>query len=147
MKKVWVDRVVKEEKYEAFDGVHFSTENQCREYENNRRNIVRHLFNNIPHVSMDAYNLFECCYSDYSVYVMMPRDLEDIKVINEHYSHVTGLCNEIIASQEYIGKRIVLTLCYDCEYMDCLGTLEQTAEDFCSKLNNLSHKLDEKLSK
>lgn len=146
MKKVWVDKVIKEEKYEAFDGVHFSTENQCREYEKDRRNIVRHLFESIPHASMDADSLFECCYGDYSVYVMTPRDLEDIKVINEHHLHVTRCFNDIIVTQEDIGKRIVIALCYDCEYMYCLGTLEKVTEDFCSKLNNLSNKLDEKLS-
>ena len=143
MKEVLVEEVIKKQMYEAFDGKQFTTKESCREYENNRRNIVRHLFDNIPHTEICACNLFDPSYSDNYVYIMQPRDLEDIKVINEHFMYVSYGCKDIIVNQNHIGKKIVIAICDDSEYMNNLGVLEDVINDFTSKLNDLSVKLDE----
>ena len=58
MKQITVERKVTEIMYEAVDGQKFKTEDACREHEKLYSVIIRKMFDDIPYVETEAYNLF-----------------------------------------------------------------------------------------
>ncbi len=141
MKKIQVEKHVFETMYEAHDGKRFHSEEACIEHERSYDVIIRNMFDDIPSVSTDAYNLFSPS-NDTPVKIIYPRNIDDIKVLNEYRQHVTG-DNDLQFTTEDVEKFIVIENGY--EWMNHLGSVDEVIESFKNELMNMEKKLKDKL--
>ena len=141
MKQITVERKVTEIMYEAVDGQKFKTEDACREHEKLYSVIIRKMFDDIPYVETEACNLFSPA-NDTPIRVIYPRNLDDIKVLNEYRQYITNE-NDMKYTTEDVGKFIVVEDGYD--WVNHLGSVENVIELLQDKLMDMEKKLKDTL--
>lgn len=102
--------------YEAVDGTTFSSEENCKKYEESYECSIRACFNKIPQVRTDASSLyFQGEPDDSEAFMLKPRNIEDIHAINAILNFVdhTNKGNGQLVTQDDIGKTIMICFGYD----------------------------------
>lgn len=125
-------------KYEAVDGRVFENEEQCREWEKSYQCAINKMWNDIPKVAIDGYNLFPTGCGEI-VYFINVRDIEDIKVINA-YLRLCASTNEDLLGLDSIRKEILLVITDSC--YEILGEKELVISKIATKIFELSNKLN-----
>ena len=73
------------------DGQKFTSEDACRKWEESYEGTLSAAFNKIPRIDTNGYDAYvQCGQSDDIVYILRPRNFEDIMTLNAvSYTHLT----------------------------------------------------------
>ena len=131
--------VVVKTEYIAVDGKVFDTQEACEQWEKSYEGTLAAAMWRIPHVMTDGEDTYLMGGScDDKVWVMKPRNFEDIKVMN---AYAKACCNsEMNLTQDDIGKTIILDFGYDNDWCsptrveDHLATIKKTFDKFEAEL-------------
>ena len=119
--------------YEASDGKIFKNEEDCKKWENSYECTITNCFKKIPQISINGeYSYLNGSNCDDEVIAIMPRDLEDIKVINA-YVKATTCGEELTITHESVGRVLLLNFGYEhewCGYYDLDKHFEQIEKDY-----------------
>ena len=119
--------------YEASDGKIFKNEEDCKKWENSYECTITNCFKKIPQISINGeYSYLNGSNCDDEVIAIMPRDLEDIKVINA-YVKATTCGEELKITHESVGRVLLLNFGYEhewCGYYDLDKHFEQIKKDY-----------------
>lgn len=115
--------------YEANDGTHFNSKEECEKYEKTAFAVVHERFRKLVVKEMSEYTMFMdyAVGSDEYIYALI-----DIKTENDMntYNHFVQFTNDSkIIDETYIGKRILVSLDYESEdwerrHIGIVGTME-----------------------
>lgn len=148
MRKIANEVMVKkiETKYEAVDGTMFNTEDECKKWEESYQCTIRNSFKKIPQIRIDGARCYtESASEDDEVFALLPRDFEDIKIINAYVSATIGGATSGF-TQEDIDKVLILNFGYDHDWcnwcrMDIhLNQIQKDYADYTAKLNDVLNK-------
>lgn len=130
-----------QEIYVSNDGKEFEKKEDCLEWEKSYGSTLAASFNEIKKVTASSVDLgLPWNSDDHEVYILQPKDLNEIAVINAYVDFVVGGANKPVTAQ-MIDKAIVINFGYDrdwCEVYELASHLENvrnTAADYISKLN------------
>lgn len=124
-------------KFVAIDGTVFDSEDKCKEWEGKLECTINAAWNNIPKSDISFEELFPSgCSDDYFVMVV-PRDMDDIKIINM-YCYLSG---DECLTQRDIGKSILFTH-YDSDYYRYKGSYKTIIEDITKGFDTLSDNIE-----
>ena len=102
--------------YISDDGREFEDENSCKEWEKSYKGTLNASWNLIKKVSVDASRIgFPGGCSDEECYVLRPKDMNEIILLNAYIRSSTGYNTDIL-NINHIGKMIVLNFGYDHDY-------------------------------
>lgn len=127
-------QIITKEMYEAEDGRLFESEEACREYDKKLDTIITAEWERIPKGIVSSENFFWGANSEEDITLIIPRDAEDIRIINM-YTHRAG--DEIFTSED-IGRTIVFSD-YEGDYYEIKGGIERlrcNLDDAITKLND-----------
>ena len=102
--------------YISDDGREFEDENSCKEWEKSYKGTLNVSWNLIKKISVDASRIGfpgGCC--DDECYVLRPKDMNEIILLNAYIRSSTGYNTDIL-NINHIGKMIVLNFGYDHDY-------------------------------
>lgn len=104
----------KTEVFIASDGSEFSTKVECENYEKSWECTIKASFQKVPQVKITEYELLGCYAGceDYAIYLMKPRNLDDIRIINSYFI----LSEEKMFTQDDINKECVVGRYFDDTY-------------------------------
>ena len=127
--------------YEASDGKIFKNEEDCKKWEESYICTITNCFKKIPQtpVNGDHSYLSSSEYDD-EVITIMPRDLEDIKVINA-YIKATTCGTELKITHESVGRVLLLNFGCDhdwCTYYDLDKHFDQIKKDYEEYKNRIN---------
>lgn len=127
-------------KYEASDGRQFDNEADCKAWEDSYKCTITKCFQKIPQIKIPGSKSY-LSYSneDDEVVTIIPRDLEDIKVINAYVKATT--CDEINITHESIGRVIILNFGYDHDWC-CWYDMDKHFEQIKNDYENYKSQLD-----
>lgn len=114
--------------YESVDGNVFETKEDCLAWEKTYACIEK-----IPHKNVNGEILPNSNYDD-NVMVLIPRNIEDINVINAYLNNIDSY-NLNRLTQEDIGKTICINFGYDYDfyiiykYPDILENIKRTMDN------------------
>lgn len=117
--------------YEAIDGILFTDKIACIEYDNTAKAVINAAFSKVPggKEAIDECKLFFDAY-DNRMYVLRPRNEEDIKAINMFCKyHACDGCKSELVDNNYIGKTIIITFNYDMDWFTVNGTIDEIIDD------------------
>ena len=102
------EKVIYTDVFVANDGTEFKTQEECEKYEKSWEGTINASFQKVPHVkATEMYWLGDWTgCEDFNVYLIKPRNLDDIRVINEHF-HLSSsemLTQDNIGVECFIGK-------------------------------------------
>lgn len=102
----------------SVDGKEFNSESDCREWENSYEGTLTASWKLIPKIEANACLLgLPYSYEDKECYVLKPKDLEEITLINAYMEKSThNNCCKL--TTEHIEKLIALDFGYDYDYCD-----------------------------
>ena len=133
--------------YEASDGKIFKNEEDCKKWENSYECTITNCFKKIPQISINGeYSYLNGSNCDDEVIAIMPRDLEDIKVINT-YVKATTCGEELKITHESVGRVLLLNFGYEHEwygYYDLDKHFEQIKKDYEEYKNRINKLVNEK---
>lgn len=144
VKEITRERVFLCTMYETADGEVFESKEVAEKHEKSYACIIKGLFMSIPHVITSSYEMHDYGDEYDEIYIMKPRDLNDIKVINEYFNFVNDRKDNIIVDSTVIDKEIMLMLAEDESWMQYLGTVEKYQEMTASHLQKKIKELEEK---
>ena len=126
--------------YEASDGKIFKNEEDCKKWEDSYEHTITNCFKKIPQISVNGEHSY-LNSSDYEdeIIAIMPRDLEDIKVINA-YVKATACGTELKITHESVGRILLLNFGYNhdwCIYYDLDKHFEQIKKDYDEYKNKI----------
>lgn len=148
MRKIENEIVTKsiETVYEACDGKRFKNEADCKAWEDSYRCTITKCFQQIPQIRICGNRTYlDYANEDDEVVALVPRNLEDIKVINAYVKETT--CDETNITHESIGRVIILNFGYDhdwCCWYDMDKHFEQIKNDYESYKSQLGDLLVKK---
>lgn len=132
--------VVVRTEYVAVDGTVFRTKEECEKWEKSYECTLTQSMKAIPHIETNGEDAYlQCGNMDDEVWIVKPRDFEDIKVINAYAE--TCAWNNASLTQDDIGKTIALN--FGCDHDWCgvyrleryLEEIRNTYERFENKIN------------
>ena len=117
MKKIQKEEKIYKDVYVSVDGKEFSNEADCKEWEKSYRGTLEASWKLIKKIEVSDCNLgLPWSSDDHECYVLMPKDLDEITLINAYIRSST--CCEGVLTTEHIGKLIALNFGYDHDYCD-----------------------------
>lgn len=120
-------QVVVKTEYIAVDGTVFTDKEQCEKWEKSFKCTLTKAMKQIPHVETFAEKAhIPCSNYDENVWVLKPRNFEDIKVINAYTEHCCGYNADL--TQDDIGMLLALNFGYDYDWCDVLKIEKYLAE-------------------
>lgn len=118
MKKIQREVVTYKDVYVSVDGKEFGTEADCTAWENSYRGTMAASWALIKKEAVNDNDLgIPYSNDDNECYVIKPRNLDDIVVINAYIESVTYGNGRMLTS-EHIGKLVVLDFGYDRDFCD-----------------------------
>lgn len=125
----------------SVDGKEFENETDCRAWENSYRGTLEASWQLIKKVEVcDADFGIPWSSDDHECYVIKPRNLNDITLINAYIQSVTN-CNGTLLTTGHIGDVILLNFGYDRDYCDVhsltdhLSNITKTITDTIAKFD------------
>ena len=143
MKKIEKEAITKDivTTYEAYDGRIFDKKEDCEKWEKSYECTITNCFNKIPQISITPENAcMGVSYDDDKIIALIPRDFEDIKIINAYVEMATYKCTNLELTHENINHVIFLNFGDEriyCFYKDMNTHLEyirKTYEEYENKL-------------
>lgn len=132
--------VVVKTEYIAIDGTVFRTKEECEQWEKSYKCTLTCSMKKIPHIETNGEDAYlQCSNCDENVWVLKPRNFEDIKVINAYTEHCCG-CNANL-TQDDIGTLLALNFGYDYDWCDVLKIKKYLAE-INKAYNEFENKID-----
>lgn len=132
--------VVVSTEYIANDGKIFRTKEECEQWEKTYECTLGLSMKKIPHIETNGEDAYvQCGNCDDEVWIVKPRDFEDIKVINA-YTEVSCCGCKADLTQDDIGKTIILNFGYNHDWCDVirvepyLKNITKKFEEYESKL-------------
>lgn len=124
--------------YEAFDGAVFSSEEECRKYEQSAKCTIRKMAYDIRVKDWSCDSLFGGFNYEDGIAVWDIKDAEHLRIVNQ-YLHTINTCakNETLIPADYIGHRVAVVYNEEFEYATLLGSYDEILSDFVGKLNKL----------
>ena len=86
MKEVIVDKVIKETFYEAVDGTHFRTKEECKKYEDSAKCVLLTKYNHMVIKNIAEYDLHLAGSEEYMLDIVKIDSEEDIYIIMQLYA-------------------------------------------------------------
>lgn len=129
--KIMTKRTIKEtqiitkEMYEAEDGRLFESEEACKEYDKKLETIVAAEWEKIPKGIVSASDFFMTASCDEDITLIIPRNMEDIKIINMY----TYRSESELFTSEDIGKTLVFSD-YEGDYYEIKGGIDKLRNEF-----------------
>lgn len=135
--------VVVRTEYVAIDGTVFRTKEECEQWEKSYKCTITQSMKAIPHVETDGESAYLQCGNDCDeVWIVKPRDFEDIKVINA-YTEATCYGCKTNFTQDDIGKMIAIN--FGCDHDWCeVYRLEGYVESIRNTYEKFENKIDGK---
>ena len=134
--------VVVKTEYIAIDGTIFRTKEECEQWEKSYECTLTCSMKKIPHIETNGEDAYlQCGNCDDEVWIIKPRDFEDIKVINA-YTEATCCGCKANLTQEDIGKLIAMNFGYDHDYCSCY-----IVEELIKEISNYASELETNLDK
>lgn len=131
-----VKEVVVRTEYIAVDDTVFKTKEDCEQWEKSYKCTLSNSMKKIPHIETNGEDAYlQCGNYDEEVWIVKPRDFEDIKVINAYTETMYYGCKANL-TQEDIGKMIALNFGYDHDWCgiykldECLNNIKKQYERF-----------------
>lgn len=118
MKKIQREVKAYEDIYVSVDGKEFKNEADCRAWENSYKGTIAASWNHIKKEPVDTSNIgLPYANSDDECYVIKPKTLDDIVLINAYITSSTYGAEGKLTSN-HIGKMVALNFGYDHDYCD-----------------------------
>lgn len=134
--------VVIRTEYVAVDGTVFRTKEECEKWEKSYECTLTQSIKAIPHIETNGEDAYlQCGNMDDEVWIVKPRDFEDIKVINAYTE--TCACKNAGLTQDDIGKTIALNFGYDHDWCG-VYRLERYLEGIRNAYERFENKINEK---
>ena len=128
--------------YVSIDGKEFKNESDCKAWENSYKGTLAASWNDIKKIEANSC-LLGLMYSsdDHECYVIKPKDIEEITLINAYIASVT--CdNTIRLTTEYIGQLVAFDFGYDRDYCD-IYILKNHIDRMMDYISALEEKISE----
>lgn len=123
--------------YVSDDGQEFASEESCREWENSYKGTLWKAFNVIPHIETNGDDSYiQSSNYDDCVWVLKPRNFEDIKVINAYTKTFVGESADL--TQDDIGILLMINFGYDNDWCDVYRV-----DNYLKKIQNTFDKFKE----
>ena len=138
-----IEKVVVETKvtYVSIDGKEFKTEEECRLWENSYKGTLTASMKQIPLYETNGDSAYlPGGQEDDEVWILRPRNFEDIKVINAYTDELCCGCKANL-TQDDVGKLIALNFGYDHDWCgiyrvdEYLEHVKKAYEKFASKVD------------
>lgn len=142
MRKIENEVMIKqiETTWEAVDGTVFNNALDCEKYEQSYKCTIINSFNKIPQTNVSGGNFYCPFYcDDNDVITILPRNMDDIVVINAYAKCMTGVDSEL--TQEHIGKHLIINLGYDYDWFDVM-VMDKLLADIAARYNEEIIKLN-----
>ena len=143
MKKIQREEtvVVRKDIYVSVDGKEFENEADCKAWEKSYQGTISKSWGLVKKESVDTSNIgLPYANSDDECYVIKPKTLDDIVLINAYITSSTYGAEGKLTT-EHIGKLLALNFGYDHDYCDVY-----IIEDHINKLKNYASELEGKLT-
>ena len=118
------ERTVYDTVYKTSDGEMFTDKKTAEEHEKSYRCVIKGMFKKIPHSTTTPYSWMDYGNDYDCIYVMCPRDLNDVKIINEYWMTINCDTSHSILDSSVIGKPILLMEGECQDWLQYLGTVE-----------------------
>lgn len=120
--------------YKAADGTVFTSELDCKAYENSARAVMAKAKDELVVFHTDAESLFGCetmTSSDYLVEFYRIKNAHDLTVLNQYVSSLEyAESNKNLVPVDAIGNVVGVSYSYDSEYACYIGTIGE----YCNRL-------------
>lgn len=142
MKKIQKEITTYKDIFVSADGKEFNSEEDCRAWENSYKGTISASWHLIQKREANSCLLGLMWSSDdHECYVIKPKDLEEITLINAYIT--TSTChNEIRLTTNHIGKMIALDFGYDHDYCD-VYILEEHIKKISEYVAKLESEMEE----
>lgn len=127
--------------YVSVDGKEFKNEADCKAWENSYKGTLAASWNLIKKEDANSCRL-GLMYSsdDHECYVLKPKDIEEITLINAYLASSTGDTMPRLTT-EHIGKLVAFNFGYDHDYCD-IYILEDHIKQISQYISTLEEKID-----
>ena len=138
MKEITKEEVVKKVVgYEAVDGTKFADKEECLAYEKSCKAIIKKRFMDCVIGITNAYSFFNYGCDDDDIYVLLPKDRQDIDYINQYLTIIDYYGNATpMLSDDCIGKETFIIIGCCSEWFTILGTMEDIINTMTNDVNN-----------
>lgn len=129
------ERTIYDVFYQTSDGELFTKKEDAERHEKTYECVIKTMFKKIPHSTTNPYSWMDYGNDYDCIYVMRPRDLNDIKIINEYWMDINCDTSHSILDSSTIGKPILLMEgeCHD--WLQYLGTVENYTKSITEHIN------------
>lgn len=120
MKKIQKEVKTYEDIYVSVDGKEFKNEADCKEWEKSYKGTLEASWKLVKKKRVNDIDLgLPWSSDDHECYVLKPKDLEEITLINAYiYASTCGGSDSAILTTNHIGKLIALNFGYDHDWCD-----------------------------
>lgn len=124
MKEVTREKTITEVAYyEAIDGMHFQSKEECERYERSAEMVVLAELEPYKVGMTTPYDLYDGEGSEeYDIDIYTIPNAEVLRKLNTY--RLMCASSQKVIGEEYIGKVILLTWDYDHQYSYCVGTID-----------------------
>lgn len=138
MKIKEIEKTYKEKVYVAVDGKEFKNEADCKEWENSYKCTIKQSFDKLPKLQVNGLSVaLPCACGDDYVFVVEPKSLEDITLINAYAKCFTGDTRTPMDTT-CIGKKVVLNFGYSNDYFS-FALLDDLIKDFNNNIERINN--------
>lgn len=103
--------------YQSVDGKEFTTEDACLEWEKSYKGTIEASWRQIKKSCVDSTQLgLPWSSEDYETYLLCPKNLDEIAVINAYIECVTH--QTALLTAQRVGRPLVLNFGYDRDWCD-----------------------------
>ena len=145
MKKIQREVKTYKDVFVSVDGKEFSNETDCKEWEASYNGTMAASWSKIKKIEVNSCSLgVPYSNDDYECYMIKPKDLEEITLINAYVRSATyNNCTTLDAS--HIGKLVILNFGYDHDYCDAFTLADHLKDitDYAAKIENKMNEIDE----
>lgn len=138
MKRIQKEITTYKDIFVSIDGKEFNSEADCRQWESSYRGTLEASWKNVKKLEVDTCSLgLPWSSDDYECYVIKPKNLEEITLINAYILSSTDNGATALTTQ-HIGELIALNFGYDHDYCDVyvLSDHIKKVTDYIAKLGN-----------
>ena len=138
MKIKEIKKTYREKVYVAVDGKEFKNEADCKEWENSYKCTIKQSFDKLPKLQVNASSVgYPEAFSDDKVFVVEPKSLEDITLIN---AYAKAFLDDFAVSMDTtcIGKKVVLNFGYSNDYFS-FALLDDLIKDFNNNIKRINN--------
>lgn len=140
-------KVIYTDIYISVDGREFENEEDCKAWEKSYQGTINASWEHIKKIKIDATDIgFPCANQDDECYVIEPKNLDEIVLINAYIKSSTYDDFSATLTTEYIGKLVALDFGYDHEWCS-IYTFESIINGITKKMSELETEMHKEETK